>query len=51
MNIQLFSQKRRKPVPVSAWQPQRRPVYFASTQRSRWNGFLLTTLSKASYRD
>ena len=51
MNFRLFLDKRQKLVREDRWQTGRPPTYFAENQRSKWNGYLLTTLSKTLYRN
>lgn len=51
MNTQSFLKPEPKFLAANRWQPsQQRSSYFAVTPRSKWNGYLMTTLAKAAYR-
>lgn len=50
MNTQSFFKPAPNLVAANRWQPPQRSPYFAVTPRSKWNGYLMTTLAKAAYR-
>ena len=50
MNTQSILKPTPKFVAANRWQAPQHSPYFAVTSRSKWNGYLMTTLAKAAYR-